>query len=267
MTLLKYQDQLKLKNRRKKLLKFSAILGGIFLVLAGLIYLLLFAGLFDIRNVSVAGLDNLPKSEIKAQAESWLNGQILGIKRRSNYWIFRPGRNLETLLANQSVRVESLKISQISRHEFTVYLKERQPAGIWCFFKNGKCFYYDQTGLAFEETSDSEGFIYTKVIDHQGETDLGSQVASDIWVNSLSLAAKFLKEGGLDAAEFIIPENSADEFQARVSGGWKILFSASTNIGEQINSFLSFLKSKPDLGRQTNIEYFDLTVQDRIYYK
>lgn len=266
MSLLKYQDQLKLKNRNKKLLKFSAISGSIFLVLAGLIYLLFFAGLFDIRAVMIISAQNMPKSEIENEINNWLDTRSLGIKHRSNSMIFSPAE-IVPLLIGQFVKIESLKITRKSRHEILVEIKERQPVGIWCFFKDDKCFYYDQTGLAFEETSDSEGFIYTKVIDQQGKADLGSQVALDTWVDSVNLAAKLLKKGGLDAAEFVIPKDSADEFQARVSGGWKILFSTATDIGEQINSFLSFLKSKPNLSRQTNIEYFDLTVQDRIYYK
>lgn len=267
MAIHKYTDQLKARNRKKKLTIIYSFLGGGFLVLGGVVYFLFFARLFDIRTVTINGPDNLPKTEIAGQINSWLDARIWGIKHRSNSLIFRADR-LENILANQFLRVESLHISQKSKHEVEVNVIERQPDGIWCFSKDNKCFYYDSSGLAYEEVPDSEGFIFTKVTDGlHDDPGLGSKIVQESWLKNITVASDLLKKGGLDPVKLVIPENSLDEFDAQVAQGWKIFFSTSTNITDQVNSLFEFLKNKKSSNPGISFEYIDLRIQDRIYYK
>jgi len=50
-----YQEQLRKKRRRKFLLKLLAVTGVVFLFLGGVIYLLFFAGLLDVRTIDIGG--------------------------------------------------------------------------------------------------------------------------------------------------------------------------------------------------------------------
>ncbi len=267
MPIHKYQDQFRLKKRKQKLFKFSIFAGGIFLVLIGLVYILFFAGFFDIRVVNINGPDDLAKIEITNQVQSWLDTRIWGIRRRANSIMFKTD-GLKGLLSSEFLKINGLKISKKSRHELDVNIEERKPVGIWCFIKGTKCFYFDSKGVAYEEVPNSEGFIFTKIIDKKNsQVELGSMVAPNQWLDSIVLASNLLKIGTLNPIKFEIPENSYNEFNAQVSQGWKILFNTSTDIKGQVDSLFEFLKGKNFPNTKINFEYIDLRIQDRIYYK
>jgi len=61
-----YQDQLRKKRRRKFLLKLLAITGVVFLCLGGVIYLLFFAGLLDVRTIDIKGAEVISFADLKA---------------------------------------------------------------------------------------------------------------------------------------------------------------------------------------------------------
>ncbi len=263
----KYQDQFRIKKRKQRVFKLSVFAGGIFLVLAGFIYVLFFADFFDVRLVAVIGSDNLPKTEISDKINTWLDERIWGIKRRDNYLVF-PVEKLSGLLTNQFLKIKSVNISKKSNHDFEVNVSEHQPDGIWCFAKNSKCFYYNTEGVAYEEVPDSEGFIFTKVVDSKNDNiQIGAKVALDLWLRDIKLAHDLLKKGELNPIEVTIPENSINEFDIKVSQGWLIYFSTLTDISGQINALFSFLKNKLVADKQIDFQYIDLRIEDRIYYK
>jgi len=80
-------------------------------------------------------------------------------------------------------------------------------------------------------------------------------------------AEELLPRAGVNVAELTIPPDSYDEFDARTAEGWKIMFGNSTNIEEQISALATFLKEKIKPEQRAKLQYVDLRIQDRIYYK
>lgn len=249
------------------MLKLLIALGVVFLILAGVIYFLFFAKIFDVRTVEIEGAETVAGGEIEQVINNWLDGRRLGVKRRSNSFVFSV-KKISPLLANQFLKIDSAEVSKKSAHEIEVSVTERKPMGLWCLSKPGVCYYFDKNGVAYAETGSSEGFILTLVRDdRERQIKLGELVAPPAWIGNIDTARELLKKGGLDISGFIIPADALDGFDAKTSFGWPILFSHSTDVGKQISALFDVLKSKIPADQLLKLEYIDLRIQDRVYYK
>lgn len=251
-------------------MKLFLTTGLVFLCVAGAVYLLFFASLLDLRSIDVSGAEVISITELKAAAESWLGEKLLWLPR-SNNLLFISSKELESKLAAGFPRIDTVEIKREFPHGLKIDITERKPAGIWCLAGQsgaGGCFYFDKNGVAYAGTGRPSGFLILSVVDYRGgEITLGSRATSDEWLSSIMTAKEFLPKIGVDVAEFTIPSGSFDEFDAKTAEGWKIMFSNSTNVAKQISSLGVLFKDKLPASKRTGLQYVDLRIQDRIYYK
>lgn len=275
MAVKKYQDQLKVKKRKTRFYKLLAAAGVVFLLLIGLVYVLFFAKLFDVRDIVISGNDKISKTDIENSVNSWLGASFWKISRRSNYMFFTSD-DLATVLMKKFPEIETLNVGKKSVHEVDITMTERKPVGIWCLTKKESCFYFDKNNLAYQKTGASRGFIFTIINDYRDrEIQIGSAVEEAIWPGNIFIAKDELQKNGIDVVEFSIPSDSFDEFDASavLSGqssgknNWQILFSNSTDISKQITAFAGLIKNKLTHDDLANLKYVDLRVPGRIYYK
>ena len=64
-----------------------------------------------------------------------------------------------------------------------------------------------------------------------------------------------------------ISKGAINDFYALTSSSWKILLSVDTDISFQIDAMASFIAQKLPADRLAKLQYIDLRIQDRIYYK
>ncbi|MEK7507009.1 MAG: hypothetical protein AAB585_00500 [Patescibacteria group bacterium] len=269
-----FQDQLRLKKRRWRLKKLGLLAGAVFLLAGLAVYLLFFAGLFEIRAVEINGSADSVKADTEQVVSSWLDEKSFVFRHRSNSVIFSPAQ-LSAKLIGSLPRIESLEIRRESRHKLKINIIERRPIGVWCLTWKQECYFFDKNTVAYEKAGVSEGFILTLVNDRrEREMKIGSAVASKDWLNNIIGAKELLQKNGLEIASFSIPDNSLNEFSARVvedrsdaRANWQILFNNGTNIPQQINSLINLLKNKLTKGQRAKLQYVDLRIQDRIYWK
>ena len=270
-----YKDELRIKKRKKVALMALVALFIIVAVCVGLGYLLFFANLLDVRTIDINGAEVIPSADLKTAAESWLNGGFLGITRNRNL-LFVSAEKLASELTAKFPRIDSAEIRKEFPHGLKITVIERQSAGTWCFIASGKpfdntqdkCFYFDKNGVAYAEAIPSSGFLILNVTDYRGQAvALGSAVASEEWFKNIIMAGELLLKVGVSVAEISIPSGSFDEFDAKTAGGWKILFSNSTDITKQITSLGILFRDQLPVEKRTGLQYIDLRIQDRIYYK
>jgi cell division septal protein FtsQ len=262
-----YRDQLRKKRRNKFLFKLFLVTGLVFLFLTGAVYALFFAGLLDLRAIDVSGEEIIPPAELKNAAEGWLGAEFLGISVRQNLF-FVSSKKLALELTAKFPRIDSVEIKKKLPHGLEIIIAERQSAGIWCLIASNGCFYFDKNGVAYAEAAQSSGFLILNVADYRDrEVALGSPIASEEWFKNILSARELLPKVGVNVAEFTVPSGSFDEFDARTAEGWKIMFSNSTDVAKQISSLKVFFRDELPAGKRTGLQYIDLRIQDRIYYK
>jgi hypothetical protein len=263
----RYKSEYKAQKRRKVLWKVSAVSGGIVIVVAGFIYLLFFSKFADVRAVAVNGAETIEQTDLNSAVSDWLSVKFLTISRKNNL-LFLSSKKLATYLSDKFPKLESVEVSKKLPHSLSVTVVERKPVGVWCLVSAGKCFYFDKNRIAYATTSGSSGFLLANIGDERNrDVSLGGEIAGDVWVNNLLLARDLLTKNAVNVQALTIPAGSFDEFDAVTSEGWKIMFSNQTDIARQINSLSIFLKDKIKPEQRAKLQYVDLRIEDRIYFK
>lgn len=262
----KYKDELKIKKRKRLFFRLILFCIAGIIGLIGLVYLLFFVRLLDIRTITIEMPDGL-RANIGNAVDNWLDSGFWKLTRRNNILLFSTDK-LSSQLAGQFPKLESIKISKKLPHSLIISGNERKPIGVWCLSDDEQCFYFDKNGIAFSKTQASAGFLILNVADRRSrELNFGDKVATDDWLFSIVKAKELLSKNEINVSEFIIPADSFDEFHAQVAEGWKIMFSNQTNIEKQISALATFLKEKLLPSQRPILQYVDLRIQDRIYYK
>ena len=94
---------------------------------------------------------------------------------------------------------------------------------------------------------------------------LGDEVVAQDWLSNIIKAKESLVKFDVNISEFVIPIDSFDEFYAKLRR-LENTFSNSTDIEKQTNAG-DLLKRKITPSQRSNLQYIDLRIQDRIYYK
>ncbi len=262
-----YHQETQLKKRRQFISRTNRVIVSVVITAGVLGYLLFFAKLFDVRTVEVRSPSVISTDAIRIKVDDVLNKKYLGIGRRSNIFIFSP-QHIATVLAEEFPRIASIDIRRTSLHSIAIVIKERVAVGLWCLPVRERCYYFDAHGDSFLEILPSSGSIFTPINDfRERRIEIGENVAGSDWRENIFGVKKILQFGGITVVNFTIPEDSYDEFQAMTNEGWNILYSKDINTRRQTDSLLLFLKEKITPEVRTTLEYVDLRIEDRIYYK
>ncbi len=262
-----YQREAKERKRRQIITRSTRWILAVVMVGGGLITLLFFTKLFDVRSVEVHASSLIPATDVEQKAWEVLNSRVFGIPRKNNILFFSP-QKIGPALLKAFPRIDSVDIRRSSLHKLVIMVHERVAAGLWCLSGQGQCFYYDADGIAFSEIASTSGFLFVPVNDARDRTiEIGHPIAPDFWRYDILEAKKILQFGGLNASQFMIPHDSFNEFDVQVAEGWSILYSTDFDINRQTNNLLAFLKEKITPDQRKKLDYIDLRVEDRIYYK
>ena len=210
------------------------------IVCAGLIYGLFFAKLFDVREITITGGQTLNNNEIFDFVSQKIEQKVFGIKRGSNLF-FLSSEKIEQELLKTYPKIDAVMAAKSYFHKLNIEVKER---------------------------SSTSGFLLFSVKDERRrDVKLGERAEEQSWIDSLVLARQKLTERGFQVKELVIPEDSFDEFYALESRGWKIQMSINTDLDAQIKTMADFLKQKLTPERIIQLQYVDIRIADRIYYR
>ena len=261
-----YKDELRIKKQRRLILVLALFLFAVIGVATGLSYFLFFTKIFDVRAVNIDAPESVSVSLGEA-TDKWLDAGIWRFTRRNNI-LFVSAEQLAAQLGKEFPALGLVVVVKNFPHAILISAVERKPLGTWCVSKQGKCFYFDKNGTVYVETQPSSGFLLANVVDHQTEKlKLGDALTSWGWFENIMSARDLLARAGINVYEFVIPVGSFDEFDARTSYGWKIMFGNSTDIKKQVGALSAFLEEKLTPEQKSQLQYIDLRIQDRIYYK
>lgn len=265
----RYTDKYKREKRRRFSQKVFFIIGILVVLLAGIIYLLFFAHLLDVRSVVVESDTQASelKDTIKVETNQWLDGKKYFLQRRRNIVFLGLGQ-LQVQLTKDFPKIDSISISRQLFHEIKINIKERSPAGIWCLTTSQQCFYFNKAGIAYEKSPQTSGFLILAVQDdREREINFGDKVTDNDWLKAIVSAQQQLSDKKIQVKFIGISKNSINDFYALTSANFKILLSIDTDIASQIDAMVSFISQKLTADRVARLQYIDLRIQDRIYYK
>lgn len=264
-----YKDELKQKKRRKFLAKLTAILIIKAVSFSVAAYFLFFTDHLRVANLHLDSGDENLTNTLRTTVQDWLNENSWGLNWHGNLLLLSAA-DLRDFLYGKFPTIADIEITKRFPHDLDISVKEKEHQGTWCLSGQlpVRCFQFDWAGKAFRETLPSTGFLIFTVLDYRPRSiEIGRPVAEDNWFWTLVLARENLLKYNMRPGEFIIPADSFDEFQVKTSEGRTILFSTSTDIARQLDALAQFLHEREKDNSVARLEYVDLRIQDRIYFK
>ena len=236
------------RSRNRRSLKLALILIAVFLFLGGSVYAIWFSDLFAIQAIEVEGATLIDSSIISGPT----GGNIIFWKLPIDIVAYPPIKSVE---AKKDYSNRAIKIT----------VEERGKVMIWCIEADQNCYWADDNGFIFTSAPIPEGVLVVSVIRDYTNRELsaGDSVLPDELFKNLKHAIELLEGLDVSIKEIRIDDLKFKEATAVVSSGPEIYFSLAFDprFGKGV---LEALINSQDWGA---IEYVDLTVENRAYYK
>ena len=247
------------KRQRNFRIKIYLYFSVFFLVLIGIFYIVFFSPIFKVREFRISGQDRLSDgSVLKILEPLVLNSRLSDFLGKENLLAWsRQDLNLPgTSLLSAKIRRDWI------RQAVLIDIKERVPLGIWCG-KTGSCYWLDEHGIAFEEAPETEGSLILIVYDNGAESiALNKRVAEERFSKNLTDILKAISKMSMPVKKITF-DKILQELHIATYEGPDLFFSIRFNPELNIASF----RSLQEKGTLKGMQYIDLRVENKIFYK
>ena len=264
-----YQAKYLAKKRKKVFLRLFFWLLAVLAVITGLVYLLFFSNFFYVKEVSIANQSFIPNQEIRRTIDDFLVQKKFFVSGFSNL-IFVENDKIQSLIISNFPQAENVTVGKKYPHTVKVSLDGKMALGVWCFAAGDldKCFYFDKNGIAFETSTDSDGSLLLRIEDEKSQFEKLGQAVTDKELLAFILSIRpELEKVKIDIKKIIILADEDFRVDAQTTEGWKIYFSTKDDLKSQVNSLNVFLGQKISLEKRNQLQYIDVRIPNRVYYK
>lgn len=244
---------------------FALLIGGFF-------YFLFFSEWLQVHSITIEGNQNIDKKLILDSVEPFLHKKRLYLFPSNNYfWI--PVSRIENEINSSFKRISKLEVERAFPGGIVIKVEEKKAVLIFC--NNKGCVWVDEEGVSYNRSSHLETMTdnASQVIvqdQSNSEMEIGSSVtdpkyvefANNLWKNFPGTTKKEL--AGLSTS---IP--SAQEIRAHAKDGFVVFFDINLPLERSLILLERVLNEEmKNKGEDVScLEYVDLRLSDRIFYK
>jgi len=238
------------------------------LILGGLFYFLFFSPYFYVKEIKILNNETIPENVLSDRANEIISKKIYFFLSAHNIFLF-PSKKISNTLLDEFPRIGKVSVKKKFPGQINIKIEERKMVAIWCGLAPSPptCFFIDKDGVIFENSPSGEGTLIFRINDklNRENIKLGERVFEPDFINKIFEDQKKFEESlGLNFPEFTVLEDNV--LEANSSSGWKIIFDASGKLDSQIRALKKILEEMKPEEKQA-LEYFDLRIEGRIYYK
>lgn len=141
---------------------------------------------------------------------------------------------------------------------------DEQEIGIICA---ETCFYLNKDGIIFKDAPKTSGSLVMMIKDYsERDYKLGDKILDKSLLDILlQTKEELFSKIGIKAASFDIESIPVETLRVVTSESWYILFSLERNMKNQLLALKAALDEK--IQNRMNLQYIDLRIENRIYYK
>lgn len=253
-------------RQKKKLILYGSFFISVFI---GVFYFLFFSGYFDIRGIAVSGTETLRANEVSAVVAGMFDKQSMFFFSDRNFFLF-PTKEAARTVKEKFPVIDSIDVGRtIWGAKIAVNIVEREPVGIVCGkTEQDACMYLDKGGVVFAVAPRIVGASVLRIEEESLSAITGfpaQKYAKDAMDFIASVKRHTREKAGITIETFAFL-NEYGDVEARTQGGFTILFSMKQDAELQAqilkNLFAAEIKEQAP-----NLEYIDLRVENRAYYK
>jgi len=244
----------------------------LFLLLAvGIIYFLFFSEWLEINNVMVEGNKITDKKLILDAVEPFLHEKTFFILPSNNFF-FIPTSRVEKEIKNEFKRISKVEVSRRFPTSLAIRIEEKKAVLLFC---STDCVWVDEEGFAYNKSSYAEavansGDVIIVQDNSHSELSLGGVVTDPAYVDFANrLWRSFPEQVGKELQYLSTPLPSAQEVRSHTKDGWVVYFDTTLDLDKNLALLNRVLDQelKDREGGATCLDYIDLRVVDRVFYK
>lgn len=251
--------------------KFHWILFGSLLfagiILIGAFYFLFYSGFFNVREVVINGNKLIEDQDISSALVGTLASD-------SGFWkkFFGSGNILfwrQPSFDKLSSRLPLLADLELSvdwqSKKIIIDVRERAPAGVWCFGNYQPCYLFDENGYVFSFAPEISGSLILKVVDETGASPIfGKKIFSDdSQIKDFFAVLAVLKKNDFSVDYALVKSIESRELIFKLGDGPLLKLNQEDSMAQSLSALAEKIKNLP----LASLEYIDLTVPGRLYYR
>ena len=260
-----YQDQYRLRQRRRFAFKLSLVGGLLLAVLVATGYWLFWSGAFALQNLQIDNTSRIEQAELVTAVNDYLNERWLFVPRRNNILLLVDGDSLTGLLAAKFPEGKELSVRKDLPKAINISLRARDPLGGWCF-KTGQCFLFDDSGWLMKEAGNAATKFWVEDRQTVEAVTVGGSL-NPVLFNFIMAMVDGLAKQTIIVSRVILP--SDDPFQAifQTDESWRLITATNQPVSQQLNALAAVLEKKITAEQRLILQYIDVQLPSRVYYK
>ncbi len=249
-------------------IKAYAVISAVLLMAVFSFYFVLNWQFLKIADFQVTGLGSEDKNDFLRKLQPIIfSTKIGGVLGMENYFSWPKEIPGLALISPEQPNLDfaGLTITKdLFKHQIIIAAHKRQRLGIICDPGNAGCWWFDDLdGLLIENAPFSQGQLFFTINESTSDNlGLGRRILPAPLFANLKIVLVILKDLNIAIASMEL-NNALEELIVTANSGWKLIFSLRFDPSAAIGAVKDLLAKTPT----TNIEYIDLTVENKIYLK
>lgn len=238
-----------------------ALLAAIVLVPGGILAWLIFStDTFIVQSVTIVDAREDTEEEMRARTQELIGKRIL----------FLQTERIAHVIEREIPQIRNIHITRKLPGTVKIVVQEKEPS---LLLLSGKTYYFvDQEGIPYEQARldilPGIALPTVKNSDQTTQVKLGAPALSRDFISFVLQAEQHVSDVlGAHVAELRIPSLATREVHVRLDNNLFIRFDTTRPFESQLSVLRRLLEhtiSREDL---PNVEYIDLRIQNRVYYK
>ncbi|MDO8240682.1 MAG: FtsQ-type POTRA domain-containing protein [Candidatus Moranbacteria bacterium] len=235
------------------------------------IYILFFSQFVVVNSVVVSGTQNVDSQSVATLAMETIQGKSLGLFMKNNI-ILVSEQDIQSALENKFKRIENVEIVRQFPDKLLIRIKERESLLVFC--SGEPCWVIDKNGHAYAQADFEANELGEKdlsILRDLSQKDIGIEnFRLDVRLARFIVDVKNRLEQDLDIRtkqECQTKMLVSGDLEFETTSGWKIYFSYDIGENKSIEMLKTALQNALDKDKQANLEYIDLRLNNKVYYK
>ena len=259
-----------IKIKRHKKFSFNRLLFMIisilFLGVSG--YVVFFSYFLEINSISINGNESVSKDLILEKINPQISGEYLGFIRKNNLLLIRT-RKIKNDTLNDFKIIRDIKIKRKFPDSLKIDISERHPQLVFC--GAGNCFLIDEKREAYDNFNingeNKNNFIILTDEGCKG-INLSDFIAEPNYFEYILGIREGLNGLGLEVEnDFQTVSFISKDIRVKTKEGWKVYFNENVPLEKEIGMLKIVLDNKINSDQRKDLEYVDLRIDNKIFYK
>ncbi|MFH1460852.1 MAG: FtsQ-type POTRA domain-containing protein [Patescibacteria group bacterium] len=273
------KSQYQSRNRKKRLSLKKVFFAGLFFCLLGVvIYFAVWSPYFWIKQINIEQAETILEEKAKELAEEKLELKLTGfIPRKSIFLVSLSEIRIDIL--EEFSEIKQVDFSRQMPDKLAIKIFERKQVGIWCQVqelststpeKINQCYYFDQEGVIFKKSPLIKNSLMVNIFSDKSPVKIRDRVLDSEMIDFILAIRQDLPR--IKTASSLILEAidfetiSLGDLRATTNYGWQIYFNPSYSVSSQLEALRVVLAEQIKEG-VNDLEYLDLRIEGRVYYK